>query len=299
LKKKVEKGLKKGLKSGGGLSNSEAEVLGMLSEFNTIKKVAIRRNTSVQAIYKIVKNLKKKGFVGIGLKVENIKPTFKPSPFPIRLHGQEFNIQIIYKDERYKEMLKSSNLINIDNNSIRLYNDSIEVYSGQSFYADDTQKAFVKSLDYFNRLFVRLEDEFKILILKPRSQNIRLVNQHYAEVNNELAEETERQGDKIRVYTDDDGKLWFIIDHSLNCNEAETLHPETAKHDMGEVIKPFFNDLRTNKPPKLSELMVLCKEIIKINKETASGLNTVVSLMKREEQTLDDGKNNELVDYFG
>lgn len=296
----VEKGLKSGLKSGGVLTTSEHEVLCMLSEFNTIKKIAIRRNTSVQAIYKIVKNLKKKGFIGIGLKVENFKPTFKPSPFPIRLHGQEWNIQIIYKDERYKETLKHSNLINIDNNSIRLYNDSIEVYSGQSFYADDTQKAFVKSLDYFNRLFVRLEDEFKILILKPRSQNIRLVNQHYAEVNNELAAETEKQGDKIRVYTDDDGKLWFIIDHSLNCNEAETLHYATSKQDMGEVVKPFFNDLRTNRPPKLSELMILCKEIININKETASGLNSVVSLLKgEEERPLDDGENKKLQNYFG
>ena len=283
------------------LTSVEQDILNLLSvEFLSIKQIARRRNKTVQSVYKILSTLKKKGIIDKRFNVvEKFQSTFKPQPHPIRLHGQEFNIQLLFKGQKFQP----GKVIEIDNNTIKTYNNSIEVYSHNSFYADDCQKATGDSMAYFSKLFIRLEDNLDIIIMKPRSQNISLVNQHYAEVNNELAKETERQGDKIRVYTDEDGKLWFVIDRSLNCNEAETLHPGTAKQDMAEVVRPFFNDLRTNRPPTLSQVMEVIKIIVDTNKETAAGVNCVANVLKQlydgNEEKLDDSKNKKITNYFG
>ncbi len=295
-KKEVEKRLfnttKEGCKLGGdipSLTPSEQDVLHLLTyEFLTYKQVAIRRKCSQQAVSKIVQQLKKKGVLTIAFqKVVKIQGTSQPYGLTnkeqqIRLHGQEFNIKILYKNHKYKELLNKTNLIDLDGNTIKLYRNSIEIYSGKSFYANDVQKATSRSLDYWNRFFRRLENELKVILIKPRHQNIKLVNQHYAETNNEFAEECEKRADKIRVYTTDDGKLWFTIDNSFNLHEAETQHTKTAKLDMEDVVNPFFNDLRDHNPPTLSELMRIIKKIIEVNKETASGLNAIVTLIKSQ-----------------
>lgn len=251
------------------LSKAEQDVLTLLSkEFLTQRKIAIRRGCTKQAVSKIIKKLREKGLINsVSQEVDKKRGTcqplysygYKTTPsFPvehqIRLHSQEFNIRILYKDQKYKQQLQKANTINTDGNTIRLYRNSIEIYSGHSFYADDVQKATADSFDYWNRLFARLENDLKIILVKSRSQNIKLVNQHYSEINNELAKECEAKADKIRVITTDDNKVWFLIDNSFNLHEAETIHPETAKQDMAEVIRPFFNDLRKNNPPLISEM---------------------------------------------
>ena len=276
LKKKVRNVRKDGSFSGilhPNLTNAEQEVLSYLSDdFLTIKKIAIRRRCGVRAVQKIVKKLKDKGILNSAFqKVRKNRPTCEPiCNHSIRLHSQEFNIKILYKDQRYKKLLEKANTINIDGNTIRLYRNSIEIYSGQSFYADTAQKATVKSFKYWNRLFAKLENDLKLILIKPRSQNIKLVNQHYSEINNELAQECEKKADKIRVYTTDDGKLWFLIDNSFNLHEAETLHPQSSKHDMADTVRPFFNDLRDNNPPLISQVWQFAAENTKAINNYAS-----------------------------
>lgn len=286
------------------LTKTEQEVLHLLAnEFLTPKQVSIRRKTNVQAVYKIMKRLQDKGFYSKGKKIgTNMQSSITLNvPNKIRLHAQEFNINILYKDQRYKERQKKSQITSIDGNTIRLYRDSIEIYSGQSFYADDAHKATSKSFAYWNRFFIRLENELNIIIVKPRSQNIRLVNHHYAEVNNELAEECEKKGYKISVYTREDGKLWFKIDNSFNLHEAESLHPETAKQDM-EKIKEHFNDVRDKEHIPLSEISLYIADTSKQVNEISYGLKAVVNFIKSQLPNGDSSHNedeNETPDYMG
>ena len=298
VEKKVENKGEEELK----LTPTEQDVLYLLTkDFLTPKRIAIRRKTSDKAVYKIISKLKKKGIINAGFQeVEKTRGTIQPFQSKghyIRLHGQEFNINILFKDHRYKEVLEKCNVINIDGNTIKLNRNSIEVYSGQSFYADEVQKATVRSFAYWNRFFARLEHDIKVILIKPRSQNVRLVNHHYSEVNNEFAKECEKKADKIRIYTTDDGKLWFTIDNSFNLHEAETQHPRTAQEDMQEAVKPFFNDLRDNSPPTLSAVMGLIRASVAINKETAAGLNIIVQLLNPKQP--EDKQSEGRPDYFG
>lgn len=278
------------------LTKTEKVILYLISEeFLTTKQIAIRRKCSTSIIHRHERNLRKKGVLNrANQAVHKSQSTYEPSAESDprqphaeggavhekqkRLHGQEFNAGILYKDERYKK--KIGQVMIIDGNTVRCYRDSIEVYSGQSFFADDVQKATAKSMEYWARFLVRLENDLKIILVKPRAQNIKLVNQHYAEVGNELAIECEMKGDKVRIYANDDGKLWFTIDNSFNLREAETLHPQTAKEDMQDVIVPFFNDLRDKKPPMLSEMMDALDKTVRIHQETASGLKIIVTAVE-------------------
>ena len=306
---------KKGSQSGhcfSKLTKTEQEVLRYLTtEFLTPNKIAIRRGTTPRAVYKTINNLKKKGVLTKTFKkVHFSQPTCEPCELckRYRLHGLELNIKLLSCSELYKKVKGKANHIFIDGNTIRLYNDSLEVYIAHSFFAESVQKATVDSCKYINRLLVRIENELKILIVKDRTHNIKLVNAHYSEINNGLAKECNVNKDKIKVYSEQ-GKLWFLIDNSFNLDEAETINPETSKKDMENVVAPFFNDLRDNEAVTMSmikkSLFSLARNVqtlAKENKETATGLNNVVELLKmqlRPVNEVDDGMQKRIPDYVG
>ena len=284
------------------LTRAEEEVFFLLTDERegvlTQKQIAIRRKCSKQAVSKIVRSLKKKGVINKVLQKVDFsqgcsQPKLKVSPNYRdniqRLHGQEFSIGIIHKDHRYKKIREKCNLIDVDGNTVRLYRDSLEVYSGKSFVGDTAQKAYAKSMPYFQRIFRIIENDLKIIILKPRCQNIKQVKWEFADIDNGIAKKYRNEDGKLKIYGTDDGKLWFHGDFSHNNVEGETTHPETAKEDMDEVISRYLNDWRDNKPPTLSELARVIKSLSdevkmssSVNLETASGLNAITKFLETQ-----------------
>ena len=210
-----------------------------------------------------------------------------------RLHGQEWNIKIIKKSEKYFKSKLNANTQFLDGNTLRLFNDSIEVYSGQSFFEKDEQRATAVSLAYWEAFLCQLEHKFNIVLIKPRAENINLVNQHYGEINNEIAKDSLNRKEKIKIITEDDGKLWFLIDNSWNLKEMETIHPETAKQDMTKVTKQV-NSWRKDDPPTNSELSINISKVtdnqlifaqnmqshIEAIKQLGKGVNKLTKVMK-------------------
>jgi biotin operon repressor len=257
VEKMENKGLKLHKKTK--LTKAENAVLHLLTdEFLTIKKIALQRECSIQAVYKIIKKLKEKGAYDLGLKkVEKVQPTFNQTD--IRLHGQEFNIKILWQDNKYQELLEKSNVLFLDGNTIRLYKNSIEIYSGQSFYGKESAEAEKNSLEYLNRFLARLEHDLKINLIKQRSRNIRVVNQHYARGDSEICDNATKERKRIWIYAEEDGKLAYITDDSFGMREDETVHTKTAKPDR-EAIDKQINDWRLNNPPTNSQLAVFQAE---------------------------------------
>jgi DNA-binding CsgD family transcriptional regulator len=265
---------KKGLKYHKGivdLTKTEKEILRLITEeFLTIKQIAQRRCCSLQAVYKIIKKLKKKGSFNIGLKkVEKIEPTYNQTD--IRLHGQELNIKIIWQDQKYQKLIEKSNILFLDSNTIRLYKNSIEIYLGQSFYGKTINEAEIKSLEYLERFLTRLEHDLKVSLLKNRARNIKIVNQHWARGESELSENAIKNKKRVWVYAEEDGKLCFITDDSFGFKEDETIHPITAKPDRKAIDKQI-NDWRLNNPPTQSE-------IFQIQAETGLQLKNLVNIV--------------------
>lgn len=292
------------------ITDTEHEILDLIiNEYLTPHQIAIKRGTTTQAVYKVMARLRKRGLLKRGYKrgvakigsTTHLQPpkTLKKFKKYIRLHGQEFNIQLISKTGFYDQVRSKGNMLTLDDHTVRLYKDSIEIYSGRDFSAEDEIRATALSMQYWTRFFVKMEHWLKVLILKPRKHNINLVNAHYSEVDNELAREYEKQGRKFSVYTQDDGRLWFKIDNSFNLHEAETLHPDTSKTDMAKV-RAVFNDIRDHDHIPLSELSKYMADTTKQINEISHGLKSVVSVLQallppREEEIKPGSKP----DYLG
>ena len=261
------------------LTSTEKEILHLITdEFLTIKQIAQRRKTSVQAVYKLINFLKKKGVLGIGLKkVEKVEPTYLPTD--LRLHGQEFNIRILYQDNKYQAQLNKSNILFLDSNSIRLYKNSIEIYSGQFFYGKTINEAEIKSLEYWKRFLARLEHDLTIILVKNKARNIKIVNQHWARGDSEICDDSRKYRERVWVYAEEDGKLAFITDDSFGLKEDETIHPFTSKPDRKAVDKQV-NDWRLNNPPTNSELAINQAETTLNIKKTNQMINNLIGLQK-------------------
>ncbi len=264
------------------LTPAEQDVLRLITEeFLTPVQVAIRRQTSRTMVYRIIRILKRKGAITVGSQMvhKNRGTTTVQSTKrqQVRLHAQEFNIKIINQDSRYDGRV--GKLITVDGNRVKCSRHSVEVYSDQSFFGDDVQSVTSKSFQYWGRFFTRLEHDLQVILVRPRSQNITLVKHEYAEINNELARDIYVKKEALRIYTKDDGKLWFIIDNSFNLHEAEAVHPIDAQQDM-EGVKAHFNDIRENTTLLPSDILKLLGRTDKQLFEVAAGLNAIVKLNK-------------------
>jgi len=265
--------------SGGKLTKTQKEILILLTqEFLTVKQIANRRQTSQEAVYQQIRKLKKLGILNNQYKVlDKTLPTTQETS--IRLHGEEYNIKVLWRTDKYKELV--GKVINIDGNTVKIHRDTINIFSNYSFYGSTAQKCDVKAMKYWTRFIRRLESDFKVILLKNRSQNIKRVAQHYADEVNGIAVSAHKENRRIRLYATEDGKLWFETDKSYSI-EGETRHKETASEDMDEVVSRMMNDWRDNRPPTNSEIMRMLKLVIETNRETAAGLNTVVQLMNQQ-----------------
>ena len=297
------------------MTESETQVFHLLTkDYLTPRQIQIRRKCSQQAVSRIIHNLRKKGFLSatystnIGVvnsvctpQPNNKKHNISPKPSSnhlIRLHGIELHINILHRDERYKQLRQKSNLLNIGGDTVRLFNDAIEVYIEKSFFGEDTNHATKKAMQYLMKCVSRLENDLKVLLLKSRYQNMSIVKHHYAEIGNEYGQECELTGTKLNIHTTDDGKLWFLIDNSFNLHEAETVHRETAKQDMEKVVS-HFNDIRDNSHIPLSQLSQFMADTTKQINDISHGLNTVVMFINSQIPKSPKLNKDDRPDYVG
>ena len=234
------------------------DVLRMLTVDNLKpKEIAIKRDTSIQAVYKIIKKLKERGLLQ-RFNSRGLKPTttLVGGGVYYRIHGLQYDIKIISESEIYKNALARGNKVNLKNNAIIFYNDKIEIYQDKdcSFIGISIEESFNKAISYFNELIYKLESRYNITLLKEGYHNINIVNGHIAEVNNGIAKELYLRKEFITIYGKD-GKAWFKIDYSKRLfKEAETIHPREFKRDAHIIFGKYLNDWREKEPKTNSEL---------------------------------------------
>jgi len=121
--------------------------------------------------------------------------------------------------------------------------------------------------------------------------------QHYALVKNSLAEQYNRDGKKLQIYSNDG--LWFVIDNSYNLNEVETVHPKTAVDDNTK-LQNFFNGLKeaenytpqimmkavTQNAENLDNYAVHLKSHVKSVKQLGRGVKELTKLIKKLDKKL-------------
>lgn len=274
------------------ITKTQREIYKLLSEDGlSVRAIAQRRQTSLKAVYKTITILKKKAKLSKRFKPYEkergtIEPFFKDSiknKPQIRLHGQQFRIKIINNSEKYKNIKEKSNILKLDGSTICLHNKSLSIFNKNSYFADNETLALSLASEYIDKLMWKLEEKFDIIILKSEYTNSKIVRSHYAETQNGLAKDLEKKDIKLKITTNEDGKIWLIIDNSFNLHEFENTHPNSGADDMF-IMRPFFNDLREN--PK-----------IMLPSEMNKNLNTCWVALKGHTKNINH--TSEIVDNMG
>ena len=82
------------------------------------------------------------------------------------------------------------------------------------------------------------------------------MNGHYVNINDNIVKNCKSEKQRIRIFTKEDGKLWFDMDESFKFKEREHPHPETNKTDS-ELVSKHIDDWRNNNPPISSEIWAI------------------------------------------
>lgn len=120
--------------------------------------------------------------------------------------------------QTYKLVRNTIPRIIINNRKIWLGKENIVIYEAHSFYgktaAESKRHAVISLLETINKLEFKLNINLKPYIFKP-------AREHYGIIKNDLAQQCNRQGEKIHVYDNLEGE-WLWIDDSLSLGELET-----------------------------------------------------------------------------
>jgi DNA-binding transcriptional ArsR family regulator len=124
---------------------------------------------------------------------------------------------------------------------IWLTNKSIVIYEKSSYLADTSKESQERAIQDMLALMKSLEKHLLANFKTGRYYKFRVSRQHYSLVKNALAQQYDKEGNKLQVYNEDG--LWFLIDNSYNLHEAETVHPKTSVDD-NKKVQDYFNGIK-------------------------------------------------------
>lgn len=124
---------------------------------------------------------------------------------------------------------------------IWLTNKSIVIYEKSSYLADTSKEAQERAIQDMLSLMKSLENYLQANFKTGQYYKFKVSRQHYSLVKNALAQQYDKEGNKLQVFSEDG--LWFLIDNSYNLHEAETVHPKTSVDD-NKKVQNYFNGIK-------------------------------------------------------
>lgn len=260
------------------ITKKQLKLLRLFKLGYSVGMVAKRCKIQRSAVYKMVGRMEKNGTIKKGF---HFKGTTSPVCRPLRLHGQQFQIKIIYSSGLYRKLLEKTNIMDFKNFKIRLFKESITLWILKDFTQSDTKKAYKESMIFLEKSISLIQSRLGVTLVKPGYPTIKEVGSHYAETSNELAEDLNKKKQKLSIKCPKDGKTFLKIDNSFQLNELETLHPENSQEDM-ENIRDQFIFMRENPQAfqnivkSQEELTKLIKTQLEDNNSQRKYLNTIL-----------------------
>jgi len=280
------------------LTNQEKELIYyLLDERLTPSQIANIRHTSLQNEYKKIKKLKDKGIIKEVEKNSFFKggsyseTTKGDNNYDYRLHAESFTISVLNAKDFYYNYIKKKNRDTLDNNTIFLYEDKIVVYSNKDFWGRNVNECVRLSLDYWGRFITKLENNYKIDLIKPKNFNIKFFRCEIARVGDLVAKKFNLEKNLVKIYVG--GQLRLIVDKSFKFDELEAVHKEHSISDM-QYLESELEDKISNKDFLLlpSELQKLVQTQQKQLKDQIELNNQNIVMMRALMQEIKDLKSN-------
>lgn len=122
-----------------------------------------------------------------------------------------------------------------------LTNKSLIIFEKSSFLAETSKEAKKHAIGTFLRIVKAFERYIRANFYSAGQYKFKVSRQHYSLVKNALAQQYDKEGKKLHIYSGDG--LWLLIDNSYNLHETETVHSKTADKD-NQKVQDFFNGVK-------------------------------------------------------
>lgn len=229
----------------------------------SISSIAKRRQVTYNSIKKIILKLKEKGWIEKSFK-QGAKKTM-PSIMGggqkyYRYHNLHLVIYPYYFYKRYNDISKGFGIpygkwtVTFNKRNIE-----IQLKEKESFDSLDIEDCRKQAQEEVNSTIYKLSERYGFEVFKEGKVNIKLVNQHMAEVENGISKLVSQKFEIIGK----DSKVWLLIDKSTGFKELETVHSELCPDDM-KLLEKYLNDWRNNTPPTNSELSMAIMNSLKL-----------------------------------
>ncbi len=162
-----------------------------------------------------------------------------------RGHGFMYHLKIprISNWNRRREFLEKNNIkykplrnlgegerIIIDQKKIHLKSNSIIIYEKKSYLTELAGESKERAIYEFKKTIQKIETLLDINLQINKKYQFKVCREHYGMIKNIIAKQYNKEGKKLHCYSIHG--LWFLIDNSLNMDEAEVLkdrHPNPNK----------------------------------------------------------------------
>jgi len=167
----------------------------------------------------------------------------------------------------------------IRKHKVHIYPKSIVIYSpkGESYFSHKAKTSKGYALYDLHQILKSVENLFNLSFKFKEGYKFKVSRQHYAQIDNELANQYTREGKKLICSYK--GKEWLIVDKSYVA-ELETTNKDTSDIDQDDIIQPFFNSLKkhyesTGEAVTIENLMKLFVSMAKSQQETNQNIESL------------------------
>ena len=220
-------------------------------------------------------------------------------------HGMQISITILNK----RGQNKTGQIKRFEGCYAHVNPNTIDLYQaeGTGKRSDTIDAAFSADIDYLYKIIEIIEKDTNYLLIKPRSENIRLTKYHIADRENQISNVYYANDAVLRVQDSTDGKQRFVVDWSEGkIPHFEAVHPQKAKPDM-KRINNTLNQIADGYPTP-SEAWDYIRELLKQQKHTTENIDKIsialLTILPKPQLTTPQSQKKideyvERIDYIG
>lgn len=262
----------------------------IMDELLTQKAIGLRLKISQQAVSKIVKKLRLKGYLKNPTHKQYNPIVTTPLSMGLyskplwRVEGLYFRVFFYYKSPKYDQIREGRGNFGISEGkyTIMLHRHSVRIQSkvGVCFRGETQNEALLAAEDDFIRFLTMIAEKYGFYYFKEGRVSIKSCSLEIVMEKSPFAKVlTEVTGIKLWMIPDQETKkIMFKVDMSKKTPEEEYIGANAYEHS--EKLKPYIIDLMLNNPLTNSQLSMRMTDMVVVQEKVQETIQMIVKKLE-------------------